>query len=76
MLDFRLLLLADLSKLIAATAEPLDSFSACSVSSSFASGSQQNSHVRESRERPVGSRGKVDIDGDFGLKLLGERTAL
>lgn len=56
-LDFKLLLLVDRSRLIAATAEPLDSFSACVVSSSLASVSQQNSQVRESRERPLLSRG-------------------
>lgn len=47
----------DLSKLIAATADPLDSFSACVVSSSRASVSQQNSQVRASRDRPSGIRG-------------------
>ena len=63
MLDFKLLLLVDRSRLIAATAEPLDSFSACVVSSSLASVSQQNSQVRESRERPLlnlGTAAKLD----------------
>jgi hypothetical protein len=45
------------SKLIAATADPELSFSACVVSSSRASESQQNSQVRASRERPVASLG-------------------
>jgi hypothetical protein len=56
-LDLRAELLADRSKLIAATAEPLDSCSACVVSSSRASESQKNSQFRASLERPLGSRG-------------------
>jgi hypothetical protein len=54
---FKLVELVERSRLIAATAEPLDSFSACIVSSSRASVSQQNSHVLVSRDRPLGIRG-------------------
>ena len=50
-------LLDDRIRLIAATAEPCDSFSARVVSSSRAAGSQQNSQVRASRDRPLVRRG-------------------
>jgi len=54
---FKAELLVDRSRLIAATAEPFDSFSAWVVSSSRASASQQNSHVRASLDRPLARRG-------------------
>lgn len=56
-LDLRAELLADRSRLIAATAEPFDSCSACVVSSSRVSESQKNSQLRESLDRPLGNRG-------------------
>lgn len=56
-LDLRAELLADRSRLMAATAEPFDSCSAWVVSSSRASESQKNSQFRESLDRPLGSRG-------------------
>lgn len=54
---FKAELLVDRMRLMAAIAEPLDSFSACSVRASRASESQQDSHVRASFERPVGRWG-------------------
>ena len=45
-------LLLDRSRLIAATAEPEDSFSACLVSSSRVSASQHDAQAWTSRERP------------------------
>jgi len=61
LLDLRAELLEDRSKLIAATAEPLDSCSACVVSSSRASESQKNSQFRASLDRPLGSRGMTGL---------------
>lgn len=56
----------DRSKPMAFTADPLASFSALSSSSPRASLSHQNSHARESRERPLADRfrgGNVETIG-------------
>lgn len=71
-------LLVERRRLIAARAEPLDSFSAWAVNSSRASESQQNSQVRVSLELPEGSRGGSGALGfaaeakSLGGKLIGK----
>lgn len=57
MFGWRVVLLVERRRLIAATADPLASFSACVVSSSRDSASHANCHVRASRDRPLGKRG-------------------
>jgi hypothetical protein len=71
-------MLVERIRLIAATAEPDDSFSACVVSSSRASASAQNSQVRASRERPVGRRGTngADVDGEARAEMETNGRAL
>jgi hypothetical protein len=67
----RMFLPADLSRPIAPAAEPLASCSAFSSSSLRASLSHQNSHTRESRDRPLDVLCNSLIGGRIGVWLDG-----